>query len=111
VLINARTESIVAADVEVADTRRARRRGLLGRPGLDSSSALVIVPCFAIHTAFMQFAIDVIFTARDGRVVQVVRGLGPWRLAVAPAAHAAIELVAGAAPADLAVGDLLILSS
>lgn len=103
-LINERTRRVVAARVEVADTRKTRRRGLLGRTAMAPSSALMIVPCFAIHTAFMQFAIDAIFTARDGRVVRVVRNLPPWRLAAAVGAHAVIELPAGSVE-DVAVGD------
>ncbi len=105
-LINGRTLAIIADRVEIADTRRARRRGLLGRTGLAPFAALVIEPCFAIHTAFMRFAIDAIFMGRDGRVLRVVRGLPPWRVAVAPGAHAVIELAAGALrEGTVAVGD------
>lgn len=105
-LINGRTLAIIADHVEIADTRRTRRRGLLGRAGLAPFSALVIEPCFAIHTAFMRFAIDAIFTARDGRVLRVVHDLPPWRVAMAPGAHAVIELAAGAlGNGSVAVGD------
>jgi len=105
-LINERTRGVIADRIEVADTRRARRRGLLGRAGMEPSSALMIVPCFAIHTAFMRFAIDVIFTAADGRVLRVVRSLPPWRLAVVPAARAVIELAAGSVgEGTIAIGD------
>jgi uncharacterized protein len=109
-LVNARTRAVVARDVELAETRRARRRGLLGRDGLAPSSALVIAPCCAIHTAFMRFAIDVIFVARDGRVLRIVRDLPPWRLAVAPRAHRVVELPAGSLGQDiLAIGDQLLI--
>ena len=43
-------------EVEVADTPLARMRGLLGRAGLPSGRALLIVPCRAIHTLGMRFA-------------------------------------------------------
>lgn len=43
--------------VEVADTWRARMRGLLGRDGLDG--ALLLRPASSVHTLFMRFAIDV----------------------------------------------------
>lgn len=107
-LVNARTGSVVADDVEVAVTRSARRRGLLGRPGLSPFSALVLAPCAAVHTMFMRFAIDVIFVDREGRAVRVVEAMGPWRTAMKLFAHAVIELPAGTvARRDVAVGDPL----
>ena len=63
-----------------------------------------------IHTAFMRFAIDVIFVDRTGRVVRVVRDLGPWRIAASLRAYATIELASGALESrDVAVGDRLYL--
>jgi uncharacterized membrane protein (UPF0127 family) len=96
----------LASTVEVAVSRRARRRGLLGRQRLDASAALMLVPCAAVHTAFMQFPIDVIFVDRDGRVVHLVSRLQPWRVAMSAAAHAVIELAAGIIDKrDVRVGD------
>jgi hypothetical protein len=109
-LVNQRTEHYLAERVEVAVTRRQRRKGLLGRDGLGSSSALILAPCAAIHTMFMRFDIDAVFVDDDGRAVKVVRELTPWRIAVQPFAHAVIELPAGslqAHPVD--VGDRLYL--
>jgi len=110
-LINQRTGDIVADYVELADTRAARRRGLLGRDGLSPSSAMVLSPCFAVHTAFMRFAIDVVFVDRDGRAVRIVSDLAPWRMAMAFGARAAIECPAGELRArDVRVGDRLYLA-
>ena len=109
-LMNARTGGVVANDIELADTRETRRRGLLGRAGIGASSALILRPCFSVHTAFMQFAIDVVFVNRQGVVVKVARHLAPWRVAGAWGAHAAIELGAGAA-ADVEAGDRLYLAA
>jgi uncharacterized membrane protein (UPF0127 family) len=110
-LINRRTGTTIAADVEVAATRRSRRRGLLGRGALDPDAALVLTPCFAVHTAFMQFAIDVVFVDRRGGVVRIVRDLQPWRMASALRAHAVVELAAGTLrPDDLSVGDEVFIS-
>jgi len=106
VLVNRHTSQTISSSVEVAATRRTRRRGLLGRKSMDASEALIIAPCFAIHTAFMQFAIDVIFVDTRGRVVKIVRELPPWRMAIAPRAHAVIELAIVAPRCrDLKVGD------
>jgi uncharacterized membrane protein (UPF0127 family) len=67
----------VLAAAEVAATRRARGRGLLGRDGF--TGALVIRPCRQVHTLGMRFAIDVAFCAADGRVLRTAT-LRPWRV-------------------------------
>ena len=60
------SEARVFASAEVADSRSARRRGLLGRDGLDG--ALVIQRCRWIHTLGMRFPIDVAYLDHDGAV-------------------------------------------
>lgn len=59
------------ASAEVATTRRARRRGLLGRHSLDG--AFVLRPCAWVHTIGMRFPLDVAFVAEDGTVVRIAR--------------------------------------
>ena len=94
-LLNERTRERVAASVEVATTRNARRRGLLGRDHLDVSAALILQPCSAVHTAFMRFNIDVVFVDRAGYAVKIVENVGPWRMAISLSAHTVIEMAAG----------------
>jgi uncharacterized membrane protein (UPF0127 family) len=109
-LVNQRTNEALADRVEIAVTRRDRRKGLLGRDDFASSSALIIAPCVAIHTMFMRFDIDAVFVDDRGRAVKVVQQLAPWRIAVVPFAHAVVELPAGSLqerPVD--VGDRLYL--
>jgi uncharacterized membrane protein (UPF0127 family) len=109
-LRNTSNAQVVAASVEVALTRAARRRGLLGRDRLEPGRAMLIAPCSSIHTWFMRFPIDVIFVARDGRVVKTRAAMPPWRLAVALGAYAVVELPPGAiAKALVRVGDRLAL--
>lgn len=70
----------VLASLEVADTFRARRRGLLGRDGCHG--ALLLEPARAVHTLGMRFPIDVAFCAVDGDelvVLDTVR-MRAWRL-------------------------------
>ncbi|MBI3399842.1 MAG: DUF192 domain-containing protein [Acidobacteria bacterium] len=111
-ILNARTDAIVASIVEVAATRASRRRGLLGRDALASCAALVLSPCWTVHTAFMRFPIDVAFVGKDGRVVRVEEEMAPWRVAAAPSASFTIELAAGVLRArDVQVGDQLYLST
>ena len=111
-LVNERTQCVIARQVHVALSRRARRRGLLGRSGIDATAALVLAPCWTIHTAFMRFAIDVLFVDREGRALRVVHALKPWRTAASVRAYAAIELKAGVAKEHgVEVGDCLRLAS
>jgi uncharacterized membrane protein (UPF0127 family) len=105
-LVNARSDETIASEVELALTRPQRRRGLLGRNVFAAAAALVISPCWSIHTAFMSFPIDLIFVDPGGRVMRIVQNLAPWRIAVAPRAYAVIELPAGSlARQDLRIGD------
>ena len=109
-LVNQRTDEALADRIELAVTRNDRRKGLLGRDVFETSSALIIAPCFSIHTMFMRFDFDAVFVDDDGRAVKVVQGMGPWRIAVQPFAHAVVELPAGSLrerPVD--VGDRLYL--
>jgi len=98
-LVNARTGKVVATQLQTAFDSAARRKGLLGRTSMPSDAALLIAPCNGVHTFFMRFPIDVVFAARDGRVVKVCHGVLPWRLALAFSAFATVELAAGAASA------------
>jgi uncharacterized membrane protein (UPF0127 family) len=101
-----------AVTLECAFDSAARRRGLLGRAGLEPGTALVIAPCSAVHTFKMQFAIDVIYAARDGRIVKLRPALNPGRMSGAWGAFATIEMAEGSiARAGLRVGGRLVVSS
>jgi len=107
-LMNARTHAPLATSVELATTRRTRRRGLLGRDSLDASTALMLEPCAAVHTAFMRFPIDLVFVDHDGCAVKIVKDLPPWRIALSTEAYAVIEMAAGSLRGlDLSIGDRL----
>ena len=109
-LVNVRSREVIARGVELALDRATRRKGLLKRSGLDRDKALVLAPCFAVHTAFMRFPIDVVFVDKAGYVRRIVRDLQPWRLAASASAYATIEFAAGAlAASDVKVGDRLCL--
>ena len=60
----------VLASLEVADSRRARSRGLLGRSGVEG--ALLLRPCRSVHSLGMQFSIDVAFCDDNLQVLRVV---------------------------------------
>jgi uncharacterized protein len=111
-LVNERTGVAVANVVEAALDSSSRRRGLLGRDDLAAGRALILAPCNAVHTCFMRFPIDVIFVARDGRVLKIVEHLTAWRIAGSLRARATVELAAGQARRDgLCEGDRLVVRS
>ena len=87
--------------------------GLLGRSSLEPGEALVLQPCSSIHTAFMRFAIDVLYLDRSGRVVKAVPSLRPFRMSgVLRGGDAVIELPSGViATTGTAVGDELVFES
>ncbi|WP_306328387.1 DUF192 domain-containing protein [Streptomyces venezuelae] len=83
--------------LEVAASYRARRRGLLGRDGIDESAgALLIVRTNSVHTFGMRFAIDVAYLDRSFTVLSVVT-MRPGRLGmVRPRGRHVLEAAAGA---------------
>jgi uncharacterized protein len=96
----------VLASLEVADTRRARRRGLLGRDGIEG--ALLLRPARSVHSIGMRFPLDVAWCDRELHVVRIAR-LVPYRMTRSVLrAHAVLEAEAGSfARWNLAVGDQL----
>ena len=80
--------------MEVAESRRERRRGLLGRDGVEGG--LLLRPARSVHTVGMRFPIDVAFCDDQLRVLAVVCmkrhrfGWPRWR------ARCVIEAEAGA---------------
>lgn len=84
----------VLASLEVAATRSERRRGLLGRDGIEG--ALLIEDTKSVHTFGMQFPIDVAHLGPGGEVLRVTTmpqrriGLPVWR------ARQVLEAEAGA---------------
>jgi uncharacterized membrane protein (UPF0127 family) len=99
-------EDRVLATLVVADSGRARLRGLLGRDGFDG--ALLLRPARSVHTVGMRFAIDVAYCDAEMRVVKV-RTMPRHRLGLPVlAARSVIEAEAGAFESwDLKVGDEL----
>ena len=99
----------VLAALEVAATRRARRRGLLGRDGVDG--AILLERTRSIHTIGMRFAIDVAYCRRGPGGLEVLdaRCMVPGRIGWPRLrARCVIEAEAGAFERwGLAAGDVL----
>ncbi|MBW8740873.1 MAG: DUF192 domain-containing protein [Streptomyces turgidiscabies] len=80
--------------LELADSGRARRRGLLGRDGIEG--ALLLTPASSVHTFGMRFAIDVAYLDANARV-RAVRTMHPGRVGLPrPWARSVLEAEAGA---------------
>lgn len=102
----------VLASLEIADDRRSRARGLLGRDGLEGDDgfdgALLLPHTRSVHSLGMRFPIDVALCTDDLEVVRTLR-LRPHRLALpSRGGRQVIEAEAGAfARWNLTVGDRL----
>ena len=86
--------------IEVAETSAKRRKGLLKRSALAPGEGLWIMPCEAVHTFFMKFAIDLVYLDRDYVVRKVRHAVKPWRLSACLSAHSILELPEGVARAS-----------
>ena len=96
----------VLAALEIASTRNERRRGLLGRDGIEG--ALLLKPARSVHTIGMRFPIDVAFCDRELAVV-AVRCMRRYRMS-RPRLRASCVIEASAGAFDrwgLRVGDRL----
>jgi uncharacterized protein len=78
-----------------AESSAERRTGLLKHAKLDEGTGLWIVPCEAVHTFFMKFALDLIYLDRKRRVKAVARAVKPWRFSMCLPAHSVLELPVG----------------
>jgi uncharacterized membrane protein (UPF0127 family) len=87
--------AVVVERCVLADSSSLRLRGLLGRSELPAGDGLLIRPAPAVHTAFMRFAIDVVFVDRDLTVVKIAENVRPWRAVGCRGAKAVLELGSG----------------
>lgn len=94
VVNNTRTISL-GDSIDVADTSRKRRTGLLKHTSLQAGEGLWIAPCEAVHTIGMKFPIDVVFLSKKRTVLKICHAMGKWRMSVCFRAHSVLELPAG----------------
>lgn len=108
-IYNLTKNKVVAARSELADGFFSRLRGLMFAKSIAAGYALVIKPCFAIHTFFMRFPIDAAFVGPGGVVLKVARGVKPWRVpSGVSSSEMVIETASGAlGEENLAEGDVV----
>ena len=100
----------LAHDVEWGSGTWHRACGLIGAAALSTDHCLVLAPCRAIHTWFMRFSLDIIFFAREGRVVRMATRVKPFRMVWGGwSAWGVMEMQSGWFPwANLKEGDQLV---
>jgi uncharacterized membrane protein (UPF0127 family) len=109
--------SVLASDVESADSLWGKFMGLMGRPGLAAGAALWLPDSNGIHMMFMRFAIDAIFVGKpdgDGArpVLSIHERLPAWwgLVPLVRSANGVLELPVGTiASSGTAVGDWITL--
>lgn len=74
---------------------RERAVGLLAAGRAVPETAWLLEPCARVHTFGMREAIDVLFCDAGWRVLDMLEGLEPWRIAGHPSARATWELPVG----------------
>jgi hypothetical protein len=95
-VVNKTRGQVLAGDVTVAWTAEERRRGLIGREGLEPGEALVLPGCRQVHSFGMRFPIDVLFIDKKGTVTAACMCFLPRRVSpITWSSRAAIELHAG----------------
>jgi len=103
--------SVLATEIEVADSLWSQTRGLMFRRSIPEEYALVFEFGTArprdLHMLFVPFPIDAIWTNSD--VVQRVERLHPWRGIARDRGDRIVELPAGAATA-VEAGDRVVLT-
>ena len=70
-LVHKKDNQIIVSSLKTATTLTTRIKGLIGQEALLDQEALWIPACPSIHTFFMKFPIDVVFTDRKFQVVSL----------------------------------------
>ena len=109
IVTNPSRGTVIGETIEVAESASQKVKGLLGRECLEDGQGLLFKGAGSLHTLFMRFPIDIIYTNKQGKVIKTAKAVRPFKLVAAPLrCHYAIELPAGAISAsNTQVGDFL----
>ena len=106
--VNQTRKTVLANQLHVTYTSAERRKGLLGRDGLNPGEGLWIVPSQAVHTFFMRFPLDLVYIDSKHRVRKLRQNVPPGRISYSLFASSVLELAAGTiARSQTRKGDLL----
>lgn len=105
-LVERGSGAVVVPEVELADGEWSRLWGLQFRASLPPGRGLLLTDTASIHTCFLRFAIDVVMLDRNGVILDVRRGVRPWRVVFAArGTDSVLEVPAGGA--EVAIGSAL----
>ena len=79
-LIHKETGQILASQVLQSHSLWKRLKGLMGFKSLDQDKVMWLKPCSSIHTFFMSFSIDAIFTDQNLCVTGIAENISPWKI-------------------------------
>lgn len=92
----------------ITETAWERMRGLLGRPPLAASEALLIRPCSSVHMFGMRYALDITYLNKSGEVIKTVTALQPMSMSACFGAAVTIEMpVNSIAVHNIKIGDVI----
>jgi uncharacterized membrane protein (UPF0127 family) len=100
-------EKVIVDNLIIAESILSRMVGLLGRSGLERTSAMLLKPCSSIHTVGMRFSLDLIFLDKNNLIIRTVCGVAPNRFVLGGfGAKSVVEIEAGHIDVcELQVGD------
>ena len=98
---------LVASGVVIADTYWAKLSGFMFRKK-PHVSGILFESSGGIQTTFMSFDLDLVFLTDENHVVQVLRGIKPWRLTWSYSnTRRVLEMPTGVLPSELEKGEVL----
>lgn len=109
ILKNETRNMVLAQNLMKTKGLLSRMKGLIGSDRILSDQALWIPACNSIHTFFMSYDIDVIFTDKNMKVTTIHKKLSPGRF-IRPdwTAFHTFEFLGGQlSPEKIQVGDVL----
>lgn len=87
---------LISDKIDMAETLKERVVGLMFKQRSDDQYGLYIPRCKSVHTFFMKYTLDLVFTDSEFNVVKTVKNLKPWRLSpLVFNAYGVVEFPAG----------------
>ena len=79
-LLSQTTGKAIAASLKKAQTLKERVQGLIGTELLKEKEAFWIPSCLSVHTFFMAYPIDIVFTDKSFRVISLFENVGSGKI-------------------------------
>ena len=92
--------------IKVADSFLQRLRGLMFSKRLPPAQGLLLKRCASVHTAFMRYAIDVVYLDAQGRILKCIANLKPWRASSSGFGWLAARRMGGVHTLELPAGSI-----